>query len=519
MSSLRRRLRLVLIVGIASPLRAQLPPVLVPAGQVRIDFGGSFTWWDQAFVAGVKRAAIADFLQNQIQPATLPGLAESQATLRSVTGKQDLTISPGSTTGGLAVNLGRAELGLALGITSRITVFGAVPLIRVRVQEQLIIDSTNASAGFNPADPVFGTSAGAAATNGFLGDLTSALSSLDAAIQSGTFNQNPEQLAEAQATLARGTALQTGLQDLLLHSPFLPLAGSLGAQALNGAIDSLRVRLSSLTPGGEALTSAPALPAEGLLPGDFERYVTSPAGPIQAKAFEPETYTAIGDVEVGAAFALANGRPPAHGLALRAVLRGTVRLPTARLPDPNALFEVSTGQRLPGFRGDFIADVMGSRFGARFVAGYTVQQKAQSERRITPPDQPIVPPTSLALVEQQGGAIMEGSIQPYFRIAPHFSVVAGLSHWRKEADQFSFAPGQDPIAGLDPSVLAQGTKANATMLSAGLSLSHSGIRRDGTVGKPLDAEVRAQMVVGSGEGRVNATRGVVFRLRVYGKIF
>ena len=476
MSSSRRRLPLFLLVGIAAPLRAQLPPVVVPTGQVRIDIGGGFTWWDQVFVAGVRRAAIADLLQNQIVPASLPGLAQSLAALQATTGNQSLSISPGSTTGGLAVNLGRAELGLAIGITSRLTLFGTVPRVRVRVQEQLLIDSTNASAGFNPADPTLGTPAGAAATGAFLNDLGGALTSLNAAIQSGMFDQNPELLAEAQAALARGTTLQSDLQTLLLDSPFLPLAGSFGAQVLNGAIDSLRVRLSALDPVGGSLTSSPALPTEGLAPADFERYVTSAGGPIQAQAFEPEIYTALGDVEVGAAFALANGRSPEKGLALRAVLRGSVRLPTARLADPNALFATGTGERLPGFRGDLVTDLMAPRFGARIVAGVTVQQKAQLERRITAPDMPLAPQSSLALVERQGGTILLGSIQPYLRIAPHFSVVAGVTHWRKEADRYTYPPGQDPVAGLDPSVLAQGTRTNATILSGGLSLSNPGIR-------------------------------------------
>ena len=72
---------------------------------------------------------------------------------------------------------------------------------------------------------------------------------------------------------------------------------------------------------------------------------------------------------------------------------------------------------------------------------------------------------------------------------------------------------------LDPTVLAQGSKSNATLVSAGFSFTHSGVRRDGRVGLPLDAMIRGQMVIGSNQGRVNADRSVVFGLRVYAKIF
>jgi hypothetical protein len=502
-------------------MHAQLPPITAPGGQARFEIGGRFSYWDQAFVAGQKRAAIAEFIRNPVDGTWLPGLSQSEAALRAATGVEGLNLSPGRTTGSLAVNLGALELGAALGITSRITLFGTIPIVRVRVQEQLLIDSTGATAGFNPADARFGTSAGAAATHSFLSYLTSVLTTLNGAIQAGRYDADPGLRAEAQATLARGTSLRAGLETLLLESPFLPIAGSAGARAVTQSIDSLRLRLAALDPdgsGNEPLPGAPALPSAGLAPGALEDYATR-SGLIQASSFEPEIYTALGDVEVGAAFALLNSRPPARGFAVRSVLAGTLRLPTARLADPNGLFAVGTGARHFGIRGEWITDVMGSRYGARFQGGLMVQQSAELPRRVTSPEQPLAPASTLAFVERRPGSTLELSFQPYFRIARSFSVVAGIHHWQKQADRYTYAPGQEPIPGVDPGILAQDSKENGTLLSAGFSFSHAGMGQDGEAGLPLDAVVAGQMVVGSSEGRVAAQRSIVFRMRVYGKVF
>lgn len=510
----------LVLLGLAANLPAQLPPVTVPGGQARFDIGGRFSWWDQAFVAGVKREAIADFIRNPIDGSFLPGLGESEALLRAATGAQSGSLTPGRTTGSLAFNIGSAELGAAIGITSRVTVFGTVPIRRVRVQEQLLIDSTGATAGFNPADPLFGTAAGASATNAFLSELATALANLNAAIAAGQYNQDPARLAEAQAALTRGTALRTGLQNLLLGAPFLPLAGSPGAIALTSSIDSLRIRLKALDPDTSTaeLAGSPALPTAGLAPGALEDYLTrSPL--IQAQPLEPKIFTAIGDVEVGAAFAVLNGAPPTSGISVRSVVRATVTLPTARLPDPNSLFALGTGERVTAITADLVTDVMTNRIGARLSAGLTLPQTADLQRRITPPEQPIAAQSTLATVARQPGKVFEASLQPYGRIARGFSFVAGVTYWRKQADRYTWAAGQAPNPELDPGVLAQGTKGNAMLLSAGFSLSHSGVRRDGRIGLPLDGFVRGQMVVGSNEGRVPANRSVVFGLRVYAKMF
>ena len=514
-------LRLLLalaVVPLAVPLDAQLPPLTVPKGLVRFDIGGSFDFWDQAYLAGVKQDAASDFIRDPVTGSWLPGLGQAEAVLRRATGSQAIALSLGKTSSNLSVNIVTAGIGASYGVTSRITLFGKVPIVRVRAQQRFALDSTGATAGFNPADPLFGNAEGAGTTSTFMSTLSSALLSLDAQIRAGTFTNNPAELAEAEAILARGTALRSDLETLLFESAFLPIEGTPAAQALTQTIDSIRTRLQALIVP-IPLSGSPALPTGGVSSSGFENYLTRPDGTIQAQPFDPPILRTVGDIEVGAAVALLNPSPPSRGFALRSVLQGTVRLRTGTIDDPNALFDLGTGDRQPDIQGDLVTDLMGSRFGARLTARYVVQLPGRLERRLTPPDRPITPASTLAAVERDPGEIMEGAFEPYVRLARNFSFVAGVRHWRKGEDKYSYVPGQDSIPDTTPDVLAQGSKENGTMLSAGFSFSHGGVRRDGRTGLPLDATVRGEVVIGSTEGRVPAKRSVVFLMRLYGKIF
>ncbi|HEV8149079.1 MAG TPA: hypothetical protein VGP61_02740, partial [Gemmatimonadales bacterium] len=159
-----------LLAAAPFPLAAQLAPLTVPKGLIRIDIGGRFDNWDKMYFGGVKRDAAGDFIRDPATGAWLPSLGETEQRLRAVTGVQALSLSLGKTSANMLVNVGTESIGAAYGLTSRLTLFGTVPLVRVRVQEVFSVDSTTATAGFNPAHPVFGSG-----TSGFLTQLQIAL--------------------------------------------------------------------------------------------------------------------------------------------------------------------------------------------------------------------------------------------------------------------------------------------------------------------------------------------------------
>ncbi|HEV8358559.1 MAG TPA: hypothetical protein VGQ17_17530 [Gemmatimonadales bacterium] len=505
----------------AAPLAAQLPPLTVPRGVVRVDLGGRFDNWDKRYLNGTEQEAAGDFNRDPVDGRWLPGLASAEEQLRAVTGVQALALSLGRSSSTMLVNLGTESIGAAWGVTGRLTLFGTVPFVRVRVRESFGLDSTGATAGFNPADPVFGTSGGASQTETFLLQMLAALTALDDSIRAGRYDLDPARKALAQATLARGTVLRNGLEPLLTGTSFLPLAGSAAATALTRSIDSIRTRLGTDL-GISGFTELPALPSRRMSAADFEGYATDPDGPIAGRPFHPPLLTYLGDIEVGAALAWLDRRPAPGargGFTARSVLQGTVRLRTGRLDRPDAFFDLPTGDRQPDVQGDMVTDLAAGRLGARFTARFVLQLPGRQQRRLSPPDQPIADASTLALVERDPGEIVEGAIEPFLRIGPTIALVGGVRHWLKGTDTYRYVPGQPPIEGTDPEVLAIGSKENGTAVSAGLSFVHDGVRRDGTVGLPMDASFRWEMIARSTEGRVPVKQTVWISLRFYKRIF
>jgi hypothetical protein len=162
---------------------------------------------------------------------------------------------------------------------------------------------------------------------------------------------------------------------------------------------------------------------------------------------------------------------------------------------------------------------MGRSFGARLSARYVLQLSGRQSRRLAPPDQPIAPADRLAALSRDPGEIVELGLEPYLRLAPTLALGGGVHHWRKGADTYTYVLNQPPIEGTEPEVLAIGTRENGTRISAFLSFAHDGLRRDGTVGLPMDAQIRWEKVIGSSLGRVPAKNSIVAQLRLYARIF
>jgi hypothetical protein len=516
--SARRHLSLLLplcCLAITS-LPAQLQPITVPRGLVRLEFGGRFDYWDRRYLDGTRQDAAGDFIRSPFDGAFLPALAADEAALRRVTGVPAISLSLGASTGSMLVNVGTGNIGAAYGLGSRLTLFGNVPIVRVRVQNVFALDSTEATAGFNPAHPVFGDPSLGGPTATFLNQLDAALGTVAANLAAGAYDADPARKALAQQTLTQGSTLQTDLKALLLGATFLPLAGTAGATAITAPIESLRASLTTLT--GPGFDAVPAFPTSRLSGAAFEGFATNPEGPIASSPFQAPILQYLGDVELGAAFAWLERRP-ATGLGLRSVIQGTVRLRTGRLDLPQNFFDRATGDRQSDLQADLVTDVFKGGLGARITARYVHQLPGRVTSRITSPDQPIAPAGATAELERDPGEIVELGIEPFIRIAPTLALLGGVRRWSKGADSYAYTRSQAPIEGLSPDLLALGSKENATLLSASLSFAHDGIRKDGTTGLPMDAAVRWELVIGSSLGRVPERHTVAVQLRLYRKLF
>ncbi|MGH7533224.1 MAG: hypothetical protein ACREL4_08035, partial [Gemmatimonadales bacterium] len=376
-------------------------------------------------------------------------------------------------------------------------------------------DSTSANAGFNPADPVFGTPGGPGDANTFFGGFNTALTTLAGKLANGDYDSDPTTKALAQQTLTNGTALRNGLYSLISDpnsaSPVLPVATSTEGLAILSQISSLQGTLSgSLGVGGFA--SLPDLPAARFGQTDFTNLMLNPAGPGNAILIDGLVRNRQGDAELGATYTIIDHWREDGGLALRLAATGLVRLPTGIVPVAGLLFDRGTGDGQTDVEGSLVADIGRGALGARITADYNDQLPATVTRRVAAPTAAFAWANTTAAVRWDPGNEFTLSISPFFRLADGFAATAGATFWSHGSDQVSYAA--TPALGAPPAdLLAEDTHASATMLEGGFLFSSTGAR--GGKGLPVEAHWTYQFVTSAAGGRVDKTRQTAIEFRVY----
>ena len=485
---------------------AQLPPVGVPGGTVRVELDGSLETFDQRFRSGQRESYGADLSSPALGSDRIPLLADADVRIGRIIGNPSYRLNLGELTSDVMADIGKGTLGLGLGLTDRITIFGRIPLVRTRVQPGLMLNPTNADAGLNP---------GEASQLPFFQDFDAALATLSGKLAAGDYDGNPAQRTLAEATLAEGTALRSDLFGLLADpstaSPVVPTATSGTGAAVLTRIEGLQNTLaSSLDVPGFALD--PALPTDPLGDDGLRQLLS---GPLALRAGESRV-TFRGDAEAGASLTLIDrwDRGTSRG-GFRAAVSGLVRFPTGVREQPDRPLDIGTGDGQTDIQIDLVTDLGAGAFGARLAGTYVRQLPSNVLARVAPPGQPFVGSDRLALVRRNPGDIVAIDVRPFFRLARTLALQAGVQHWNRKADQVSYASPSEALPGVDASVLAEETAANATLLSAGITYSNPGrFGREG-MGLPVDASWSYERVLRSKKGRVPDTHRVQARLRLY----
>lgn len=505
---------LLLCLTTLAPIAAQVTPLTVPKGVLRLDFGGEFRSWDWRWLDGQRQEAAADLGRSSLDRSFIPGLAASEDLVKPILGVQTVDLSLGRSTASTITNLGTIALGGGYGLTRRLTVFGRVPIVSVKVEPRFLIDSTGATAAFNPAlgNPV--------AHSVFRSELAVAIADLTARIAAGDYDADPARKALAQATVTQARTLQTQFDALLAASnTFLPHTASPAAAALVQVVRQLQATMTLLNV--TSFGSTPAFPSAYTNATDFNAFVADPTGPIAARPIdEIPVFSYLGDVEIGAVYSLLD-RFPTSGLGsgIRAYAQATVRLRTAKLDSPDRFLDVGSGDRQPDVELTLTTDLARGRLGARLSGSYNVQLAGNQTRRVARFDQPIAPATSLAGVRRDPGDVLTLSARPFLRLATYLSLYGGVDYWSKGRDVFTYASGQPPIEGVSIDVLGDGTRADAVLLSGGVSYSHSGLDKRGLLSLPMDASFRYQRIIRSGMGIVPDASTLTIDLRFYTRLF
>ncbi len=503
-----------------SPAPAQLAPIGVPRGLVRLEVRGDFEDYDRRFRDGVEEDYAADFSSPALGSDRFPGLAVSESQVAQLIGQPGYRFNLGQLTASSQATTGTLAFGVGYGVTQRFTLFATIPIVRTDVEAHLRLDSTPANAGFNPNDPNFGD--GQAQAQTFFFEFDAALSTLSTKINNGDYDSNPSQRALADATLASGTGLRGGLgaliEDPATASPFLPTQVSAEGAALLDQVASLQSTLSGLGVTGFA-TPLP-LPAEPFDQEDFESYLTLPFGPIAGRPLRPSQIFLLGDIEVGAAYTWLDrwDRGVRPG-GIRSALEAKVRLATGYLDFTDNFFDLGSGDRQTDIDVRLVTDVGSGRWGARLAGRYVRQFPSTLLRRVTLPSQPFAPRNRLAQVRRDLGDIAAFDVQPFFRLTPTIALALSGSHWTRKSDRVTYASPGDSIPGVNAGDLALETNASATIIGGGVTYANAGALRPGGRGVPVDARLSYEMTVRASGGRVPKARVMRAELRLYHRLF
>jgi hypothetical protein len=495
---------MLLTLGMAA--EAQLAPVTVPRGVFRIELGGEFRNADSRFNGGTTEDLARPFTTITLGSGFFPTLAAGESRLGAIIGVTGYRYNLGRSTANGLSNIGTATIGVSYGLTSRITLFTTVPIVRTRMQLSFRLDSTGADAGLNPGDPVLGTAAGQVQTATFFTEFDAALATLSDNITNGVYNGNPQQLALAQQALAEGTSLRNGF-DLVLNdpdAPFVPTATSGAGTAIQDTVAGFQSTLAGL--GISSFTATPALATEPLTQAGFDNLLTFPGGPVQGFPLEEATLNLLGDIEGGISWLLADRwyRDGVPG-GFRAALTGTLRLPTGELDRPDNFLDIGTGSGFFAARLAGTVDLGRGRFGGRLTASYEHTFSAVLEQRVTGPDQPIPFAATLAGVRRSPGGLVDLSVSPFFRLGSSLAVTSGIRYRRRGQEEASFA--SDSLPGLDPGVLTRGSDWSLTSFLAGVTYTSPAAYDAARGGFPVEASWTV-------EGPLQGSGGIVAKERI-----
>jgi hypothetical protein len=505
----------LLLAGWTSPLAAQLEQITVPKGQLRAEVGGEFDNWDQQFREGTTESWAADFASDSLGSDRIPELATAEGVLGRILGQAGFRLSIGRTTATELVNVGTLNLGLALGLTHRLTIFGRLPLVRARAQPRVAF--TGDSVGFNPASRAFGSGTGGSASQTFFDNFAHALDTLTTRFQAGYYAGRPDSVLAAQ-TLAEGTLLRARLDTLTRiesdNAPFLPVSQSSAGQAINNTVTTLQGTLSTLQVAG--FNDVLPLPDTPLGPGEFDQFLSSPSpGPVVVRAPTETLYWYLGNIELGASYSLIDRWDrPGHLGGIRLVGRASLTLPTARLDRSDDFFDVGTGTAGYGLNLGLVADLGSRSWGARLEGDYVRRFPVLRVRRISLPSQPYAYLYREANLSLDQGDDLSLSVQPFYRLTPAFALTADIRHTSRGASHYSYYRSEDALPGLNPDDLAVDSKMSWTSLSGGVTFTSRGVNQTGR-GIPVEANWHYGQTVAASGGRVPKLQFTSLSLRLY----
>ena len=508
------------VLGIVpTPLEAQAPDArTVPRGALRVGFSPLYQTYDRRFTAnGSQEALGTDFSADRAGSTLFPSVLATDGALQAITGDINHRINIGMLQTKLDADVRRFPLSAAVGLTDRFTLRVELPIVTSRVSAAVTLDTTGADAGWNQAAVQSGNSSGAL-------EITALLSELDAAVQTVETNAagggygcpGSSSCMQAQALAMRVRSLVSNLTTLTGVTasggftnaplpPFAPTAASVAGQALTSEVADVSAQLQAL--GLAPVSGMLPLPDGRLEDGDVNAVLTEPAFGYSALPLEDVKLSRIGDLEVGARYALVQTS------SARAVVGLTVRLPTGMRDSPDHFIDLGTGDRqldLKATLEGFVQPAEALSFAVN--ATYTRQLSDRLARRVTSPHEPIAFASTAEMVDRSLGDILTFGAYPTLHLHPAFRIYGAVSFFRKSADSYGGGSGASAA-----SVLA--VESGMTSLSYGAGLAYRSTRNRGAAALPIEAGLAYRAVFSGSGGFTPKGVSINLYLRLFYRLF
>ena len=487
---------------------AQLPYLTAPRGALRIELDGGFMPSSREYADGTSRR-----LGDPVQPGGALA-SDLQARLTALLGRPASPGSIGTFTADLMHQRGEGGIGLAVGVTRRITASVRVPIVSVRTESRLQHDEATATLGINPASLGDGTSAV------WLTQFGDALVELQTRRDAGEYSGNPTLQALANSILATAPTWRADLASLLINtgeaSLLLPIATSTDGVALLGQAATYRDQMGDQL-GVTVPSGTPLLPSTGMTSEQLSGLLSDPQG-FGIAPVEEQPFVGLGDVELGVTYALAGSSSAAGRRWFGAWLNGGVLLPTGTPPRADRIRDQGTGDGQLDVRLGATVEVGRGRLGLRADANIQAQLTGSREVRVGARDAFLQPAARTATLDWNPGDIMTVTARPFFRLADRLALVGSVSWYSRGTDQWS-AAGENAPPAVDLTAMGVGTKASALRLGAGISYAHDGQHVDGESRMPVEAGLAVERTAWSGSGLVAQQMVTRMWFRVYKKLW
>lgn len=460
----------------------------VPQGTVRVGVGSDWGYSDARFPgtgtgsgggsASSRTVPLgAAFSTDALGAAQLPGLAATDAAIRSLAGRGAPAISLGRIDVRQSARTQTTVFTLAAGLTRWLQLDVRVPYVRTRANVVLRgnVTGLEGNAGVNPA---LSDATALAADTSFAQQLVRAGAAV--ARYCGGAGAGTAECSGAGSLASDAQAFGAGVASVYGGGPLVPTARSAAQAAIDERGAALRARLNAFAAvsgsGVPPVTATGVTPAGPLATPELQAVLSDSTLGLGAEPFRTIEQSHLGDIEAGAtirildSFAGSRERAVApRGLNFRVAVGGAYRFGTGRGDSPASLVDIPTGTGTPALIAHAAADVLvGRSFWMSLVGRTTLPRADAAVVRAVPAAAPTVfaGPSSTALVERQRGRVTELTVVPRWVIGSFVSVGALFRHTSGAADRYGGGAVVPAVAGF-------GGASTAQQLGGGIAFSNA----------------------------------------------